>query len=324
MIVHTPQSLADVAEARREGGVVIAGGTALMPRINTQAHDVAALVSLRRAGLDGVAVAGGRATIGAATTLTALRRDERLAFLHGALDTIASPTIRNMATVGGNLFVAQPYGDLAVCLVALDATATLNGDRELPVAAAPDSRRARHRGLVRRPRGRRVVLHEGDAAAAELGLDRHRRGRRRAVRRRRAERPDRARRRRPEARARHGRRGGARRAAARPRARRGGRRGRARRRRARSATPTPAPGTASASCPSTSAAPCSASRRRPPHAIHRHRARGQRDAAGAPGRPGQHAADRAAREGRRHVAQARLRAGHAAAPAPAWSTARPS
>jgi CO/xanthine dehydrogenase FAD-binding subunit len=139
MIVHTPQSLADVADARREGGVVIAGGTALMPRINTQAHDVAALVSLRRAGLDGVAVADGRATIGAAATLTALRRDERLAFLHGALDTIASPTIRNMATVGGNLFVAQPYGDLAVCLLALDATATLNGDRELPVAAAPDS-----------------------------------------------------------------------------------------------------------------------------------------------------------------------------------------
>ncbi len=30
-----------------------------------------------------------------------------------------------MATVGGNLFAAQPYGDLAVCLVALDATATI-------------------------------------------------------------------------------------------------------------------------------------------------------------------------------------------------------
>jgi CO/xanthine dehydrogenase FAD-binding subunit len=139
MIVHVPQSLAGVEEALREGGVVIAGGTALMPLINTQVHDVEALVSLRRAGLGGVAVEGGRATVGAAATLTALRRDDRLAFLHGALDSIASPTIRNLATVGGNLFVAQPYGDLAVCLLALDATATLNGAREVPAADARGS-----------------------------------------------------------------------------------------------------------------------------------------------------------------------------------------
>ena len=32
-----------------------------------------------------------------------------------------------MATVGGNLFVKQPYGDLAVCLIALGATATISG-----------------------------------------------------------------------------------------------------------------------------------------------------------------------------------------------------
>jgi CO/xanthine dehydrogenase FAD-binding subunit len=132
--VHVPDSLPGVVDTLRGGGVVLAGGTALMPRLNTQVHDVGALVSLRRAGLAAVAVEGGRATVGAATTLSALRRDERLAFLHGALDSIASPTIRNLATLGGNLFVTQPYGDLAVCLLALDATATVNGDRELPVA----------------------------------------------------------------------------------------------------------------------------------------------------------------------------------------------
>jgi CO/xanthine dehydrogenase FAD-binding subunit len=132
--VHVPDSLPDVVDTLRGGGVVIAGGTALMPWLNTQAHDVGALVSLRHAGLAEVAVAGARATAGAAATLTALRRDDRLAFLHDALDTIASPTIRNLATVGGNLFVTQPYGDLAVCLLALDASVTVNGDRELPVA----------------------------------------------------------------------------------------------------------------------------------------------------------------------------------------------
>jgi CO/xanthine dehydrogenase FAD-binding subunit len=119
--VHVPESAAEAVEALRGGAVVLAGGTALMPRLNTEAHEVEALVSLRRAGLAGIEVDDGVATIGAATTLAQVGRDDRLAFLRGAIESIASPTIRNMATVGGNLFVDQPYGDLAVCLLALDA-----------------------------------------------------------------------------------------------------------------------------------------------------------------------------------------------------------
>ena len=41
-----------------------------------------------------------------------------------------------MATVGGNLFVEQPYGDLAVCLIALGASAAIvgpTGHRAAPV-----------------------------------------------------------------------------------------------------------------------------------------------------------------------------------------------
>lgn len=130
MTVHVPDSPEGVADALGAGGTVLAGGTALMPRLNTEAHDVQALVSLRRAGLDGVEVDDGVATVGAATTLARLGRDERLAFLRGAIESIASPTIRNLATVGGNLFVEQPYGDLAVCLLALDARAhTARGEQ---------------------------------------------------------------------------------------------------------------------------------------------------------------------------------------------------
>ena len=131
-IIHVPESVPDAVELLREGGAVLGGGTALMPRINTSAHDVEALVSLRRAGLAGIELAGGVATVGAATTLTQLRRDDRLAFLHPAVESIASPTIRNLATVGGNLFVPQPYGDLAVCLLALDAEVRL-AERTAPV-----------------------------------------------------------------------------------------------------------------------------------------------------------------------------------------------
>jgi CO/xanthine dehydrogenase FAD-binding subunit len=137
LAVHTPDSVAGVLAALDDGGVLIAGGTHVMPRVNTRpTPGIAALVSLRRAGLAGVTIEDGVARVGAATTLTRLGEIEELAFLRPALDAIASPTIRNLATVGGNLFVPQPYGDLAVCLLALDARAELADGRTVGVADA--------------------------------------------------------------------------------------------------------------------------------------------------------------------------------------------
>src|SRR4051794_29105029 len=136
--VARPGSLAEAHAilASRDGAVIIAGGTVVMPILNygTDAFDT--LVSLRASGLAGIAIAGGKATIGAMTTLSDLQASDELGFLWQALDTIASPTVRNMATAGGNLFVKQPYGDLAACLIALGATASISGpsgEREVPV-----------------------------------------------------------------------------------------------------------------------------------------------------------------------------------------------
>ncbi|HTE61416.1 MAG TPA: FAD binding domain-containing protein, partial [Solirubrobacteraceae bacterium] len=125
--VEVPESIAGVVGALGDGAVVIAGGTEVMPRINTEPHDLRALVSLRRAGLGGIELQDGEATIGAAATLARVGADERLAFLRPVIESIASPTIRNLATVGGNLFVEQPYGDLAVALLALDAQLDVAG-----------------------------------------------------------------------------------------------------------------------------------------------------------------------------------------------------
>jgi CO/xanthine dehydrogenase FAD-binding subunit len=61
-----------------------------------------------------------------------------LGFLAGAIESVGSPTLRNLATIGGNLFMKQPYGDLAVCLLALDAELTVvgkKGARKVPIAA---------------------------------------------------------------------------------------------------------------------------------------------------------------------------------------------
>ncbi len=104
-----------------------------MPELNQGTDAFTRLVSLRHAGLGQVSVADGRAALGAAATLADLEAAPELGFLAPALQAIASPTIRNMATVAGNLFVKQPYGDLAACLVALDAVATVSdgaGSRE--------------------------------------------------------------------------------------------------------------------------------------------------------------------------------------------------
>jgi CO/xanthine dehydrogenase FAD-binding subunit len=134
--VRTPDSVAAAVGHAAAGGWLMAGGTVVMPQVNNGAVDSPELVSLRRAGLGGIGLDGAVARVGATTTLAEVEESPELAFLRGAMRTVASPTIRNLATVGGNLFVAQPYGDLAVCLLALDASADVAGPagvRHVPV-----------------------------------------------------------------------------------------------------------------------------------------------------------------------------------------------
>ncbi len=128
--VELPDSAADVVASLGDGAVVIAGGTQVMPSMTTTSTGTERLVSLRKAGLEGIELNDGRAVVGAATTLTQLGLEEGLALLHPVVESIASPTIRNLATVGGNLFVEQPYGDLAVALLALDAELDISGPDE--------------------------------------------------------------------------------------------------------------------------------------------------------------------------------------------------
>ena len=126
-MVLTPTSLGDLRKALKQApkAALMAGGTLVMPAINEGGHGISTLVSLSRLGLDSVSFKKGVATIGAAAPIAELARHPELKFLAAAIESFASPTLRNMATVGGNLFAKQPYGDLAVCLLALDATATV-------------------------------------------------------------------------------------------------------------------------------------------------------------------------------------------------------
>ena len=104
--VLTPTSLGDLQKALKQApkATLMAGGTLIMPVINEGAHGISTLVSLGKLGLDGVSFKTGVATVGAATAIAELARHSELKFLSAAIESIASPTLRNMATVGGNLF----------------------------------------------------------------------------------------------------------------------------------------------------------------------------------------------------------------------------
>jgi CO/xanthine dehydrogenase FAD-binding subunit len=119
--VHLPRTAEAAVGLLQDGRMLLGGGTSLMARLNDYASPPTELVSLRHAGLAGIEVAGSSVTLGAATTLSALQRDDRVSYLADVVRTIASPPVRSLATVGGNLFVPQPHGDLAVALLALDA-----------------------------------------------------------------------------------------------------------------------------------------------------------------------------------------------------------
>ena len=138
--VVVPASVSEAIVAlSAPGAKLLGGGTVLMPEVNAGTDEIRTLVSLRRAGLSGVQISGGVVRIGATTTLAQIAETEALAFLAPAVDAIASPTIRNMATAGGNLFAKPPYGDFATCLVALEATVEVEGPggrRSEPVAEA--------------------------------------------------------------------------------------------------------------------------------------------------------------------------------------------
>jgi CO/xanthine dehydrogenase FAD-binding subunit len=84
--------------------------------------------------------------------MTAILARADLAFLHGVARAIGGPAIRTMATVGGNLFAATPYGDLAVALLALDAEVmSLSGygsPRAVPLAEFLAGRERGGQGLA--------------------------------------------------------------------------------------------------------------------------------------------------------------------------------
>jgi CO/xanthine dehydrogenase FAD-binding subunit len=117
--------------------LVIAGGTLAMPLINEGVSMPEAVMGLRRAGLNGIQHSNGSLALGATVTLSQVIADKTIPLLQEAARHVGGWSIRNMATVGGNLFAPPPSGDFAVALLALDAQVRLvskRGQRVVPLA----------------------------------------------------------------------------------------------------------------------------------------------------------------------------------------------
>jgi len=136
-----PRSLPEAIDLLARHGpelLVMAGGTVAMTLINEGISRPDRVMSLRNAGLDGIERRADVLAIGAATTLTQLLAQDAVPLLREAARNTASWSIRNMATVGGNLFMPPPGGDVAVALLALDAQVRLAGPRGTRIVRLAD------------------------------------------------------------------------------------------------------------------------------------------------------------------------------------------
>lgn len=130
LALKTCPTLVEAGAALKDAGARYIGGGTLTVRASNEG-DVSFSTYVRSSdpALFTIEVEGGRATIGASVTMSAIARHPDLSAISKAAKAVGGPAIRNMATVGGNLFAAAPYGDFAVALLALDATVhTTTGD----------------------------------------------------------------------------------------------------------------------------------------------------------------------------------------------------
>ncbi len=107
---YAARSVRDAVAALRDGGpdaMVIAGGTDLVPNMKRRQQTPALLVGLRGIRALRRVANGSGFTVGAGVTLAEMVEHRRIARGYGALAkaaaAVATPQIRNMGTLGGNL-----------------------------------------------------------------------------------------------------------------------------------------------------------------------------------------------------------------------------
>jgi len=138
LTVKTFASAGEAANAlsAERGSRYLAGGTLVMRAVNEGDLSFSTIVRATDKSLARLDASGSRVTLGAGVTYARILAERELAFLHPVARSIGGPAVRNMGTIGGNLFAPAPFGDFSVALLALDATLSVQsgfGAREIAI-----------------------------------------------------------------------------------------------------------------------------------------------------------------------------------------------
>ncbi len=134
---HKPEDIGQAIDLLSKSGntaQVIAGGTDILPRrqIGAKFNTLTHLIDICGLGLNYIRKNPDKICIGAATdinclTISPVFRSNPYTVLAEAANVHSTHTIRNRATIGGNLCNASPCADLPLPLLALSASVTLAG-----------------------------------------------------------------------------------------------------------------------------------------------------------------------------------------------------
>jgi carbon-monoxide dehydrogenase medium subunit len=125
----------------RDDAKILAGGHSLIPLLRFRLAAPTVLIDISKVDeLEYMHEADGALHIGAMTRESALDTSslilERYPILHDTAMSIADPTVRNWATIGGNLAHADPANDHPATMLALNASIVITGpagQRVIPV-----------------------------------------------------------------------------------------------------------------------------------------------------------------------------------------------
>lgn len=120
--VKSFDSLQQASTALGASSRYIAGGTLLMRQVNYGDQGFNQLVQVADPALKDIQAHGDEIRIGAGVTMSEILHNPQIQFLADVARSVGGPAIRNMATIGGNLFAPRPYGDMTTALLALNAS----------------------------------------------------------------------------------------------------------------------------------------------------------------------------------------------------------
>ena len=147
LALQTFATVPEASSALQSAGARYLGGGTLVVRAASEGDlSIGSFVRTTDANLRRIEVNDGQVTLGASVTMAQIVRHNELDWLAKAARSVGGPAIRNMATVGGNLFAPAPYGDFGVALLALGSTVSV-GDQRVSIDDF-FAERARQGGIV--------------------------------------------------------------------------------------------------------------------------------------------------------------------------------